>query len=562
MNIRQLGDWLYSFFASLGWRIKQTAGRLGTRRTVAIVGILLLAFQLTVFTVNSLREDDPVLGLRLEGRVIGWSNGDFRKQTNTIIHEYENKAVSVKVADISSPVSLRQLGVDVDEKQVYDRILARGHTGNILTRLASQDAALFGGQNVSIGHSTNSEIAKAYIASLDQKIDIAPANAYFAYQDQKVVVHPDASGRIIHAETALALLNQTNPLRTSEVTLPTKQTTATVTTTMLESLLPEAQAIAQKPLTIAAGSSNVVLSPEQLVSLLVPKVTTDPKNLNEVPVNAQLSFDEAKLNAYIDEVLKKAVVAPKPTIMNGSRVVRQGQNGIQAADSHSLTHVFKALIQRQTGVAAPDVAQIPLVEVSPPVVQQATGGGGSTARNRTGTGLVRLTFDDGPGGYTDQILDILKRYNIHGTFYVIGRNVPRYPAQMQRTKNEGHKICNHSHSHANLARLSRAGVVQELSDTQSAIQQTTGITSNCFRPPYGAHNATVREVAASMGLSLDMWSVDPRDWARPGSSAIKQRVLNGVGSGSVVLLHVLNQQTVDALPGIIEGIRAQGYTLE
>jgi peptidoglycan/xylan/chitin deacetylase (PgdA/CDA1 family) len=198
-----------------------------------------------------------------------------------------------------------------------------------------------------------------------------------------------------------------------------------------------------------------------------------------------------------------------------------------------------------------------LVAVDPPTIQQ------SNPRTRTGTGLIRLTFDDGPDGYTDQILDILARYNVHATFYVIGQNVHRYPAQMQRTVNEGHKICNHSFTHSNLARMSRAAVADELSRTNAAIQETIGITPDCFRPPYGSYNRTVSEVAASLGMSpVDLWSIDTRDWTRPGSSVIANCVLNNSHSGAVVLLHILNQQTVNTLPSIIEGLRAQGYTLE
>lgn len=133
---------------------------------------------------------------------------------------------------------------------------------------------------------------------------------------------------------------------------------------------------------------------------------------------------------------------------------------------------------------------------------------------------------------------------------------------MQRINNEGHKIGNHSFSHPDLTQLSRDRVVQELASTQAAIQAACGVTPTVFRPPYGAESQTVREVAASLGLSVDLWSVDTRDWAQPGSGVITQRALAGSSPGAVILLHVLHQQTVAALPSIIQGIRAQGFTLE
>lgn len=466
------------------------------------------------------------------------------------------------MAGETSAITLRQLGVNVDEGQVHTKLLAEGRTGSVIGRLATQDLAVFGGRNIPLGQQNfNTELAKAYITTLDQKIDVAPVNAYFAFENQNVVVHPDTGGRIIDTDAAIEMLRQANPTSKEQVVLPVKQTTATVTSALLEPLLSEVRAIAHKPLAVTAGESKTVLAPEQLVALIVPKITPDPKGTNKM--TAQITFDQTKLNAIIDEVIGRAVIAPQPTVMSGTKLIRQGKSGIQTEDSHSLTRVLTALIQRQTGAAVPDEARIPLVTVSPPVVQQqATRQPTNNPRTRTGTGSVRLTFDDGPGAYTEQVLDILKRYNVHATFYVIGRNVQSYPGTMQRIKSEGHRIGNHSFSHPNLTRLSRAGVVQELSSTQAAVQRTSGVTPTGFRPPYGAHSQTVRDVAGSMGLSVDMWSVDTRDWTRPGSSVITRRVLAGTHPGAVVLMHVLSQQSVNALPSIIEGVRAQGYTLE
>ncbi|HUS26257.1 MAG TPA: polysaccharide deacetylase family protein [Nevskiaceae bacterium] len=524
---------------------------------IGVVGVLIVA-QITLLGVNSVRNHEPILGLRLEGQAIGWLyDGDFRKQADAIVQTYETKNFTVKAADKTSTISLRQLGVKTDTAQLYTRLLATGRSGNMFRRLADQDLALLGGRSVSIGQpSFNSGLSKTYIAELEKNVQIAPIDASFAYENQKAVIRPDHLGRTIDTDAAVAALHRVNPTLDAQVILPIKQPAATMTASLLAPLLPQVQAIAQKPLIIEAGSSKTTLSSEQLIALVVPKVVSDTKDPHKKIV--QLSFDEAKLNAIVDGVVKQAVVAPKPTILNGNRLVQQGQSGVQVEDTHTLEHVLTVLIQRETGVAAPDTAEIPLVTVNPPIVQQFV----ASARTRTGTGLVRLTFDDGPGAHTEQVLDILSRYNVHATFYVIGRNVQRYPTTMQRIVREGHQVGNHSFSHADLSRLSRTGIMQELTNTQQAIQAACGVTPTAFRPPYGALNQTVREVASSMGMSIDLWSVDPRDWAQPGSSVITQRVLGADSAGSVILLHVLYQQTIDALPAIIEGIRAQGYTLE
>jgi peptidoglycan/xylan/chitin deacetylase (PgdA/CDA1 family) len=238
--------------------------------------------------------------------------------------------------------------------------------------------------------------------------------------------------------------------------------------------------------------------------------------------------------------------------------VTKGTPGLQPKDGHPLTQIVTALVQRQAGVASPDAVDIPMVTITPPTVDRTP----AAPVIRSGSGAVRLTFDDGPGAYTEQILDILDRYNVHATFYVIGRNVERYPSTMKRIAREGHAIGNHSYTHADLAKLSRDGVVRELSNTQDAVRNACGVTPTLFRPPYGSLNSTVRSVAASLGMSVNLWSVDPQDWAQPGSSVITRRVLSNDHPGSVVLLHILHQQTVTALPSIIEGIRQQGYTLQ
>lgn len=522
--------------------------------------LLVAVLQLGLLGMNIINSDRPILGARLEGQLVGrLGGGDTQKELTNIVQSYENKLVPVQVADVKSSVTMRQLGVNINEEQVRNEVLSAGREGNLFFRWLEQNRAALGLLNVQLQNDHfNNDMGAAYIATLNPKIDISPQNAYFVYQNQVIIVS-DHNGRTIDTDKAIQLLRNTDPLSTSETTLPTKVVPAQVTTSMLQTILPEVQKIAQKPLTITAGSSQTTLSPEQLVSVVVPKVITDPNDPTKTTV--QVTYDEAKLNAIVDEVVGRAVVTPKPTIMSGGKVIQQGKDGIKTEDSHALAHVLKALIQRQTGAAAPDAANIPLVKVTAPVVVQQPKAS-STPRTRTGTGGIHLTFDDGPGGYTNQILDILKRYNVRATFYVIGRNVESYPDTMKRIKNEGHRIGNHSYSHPDLAKLSRGGVVNELTKTQEAILAACGVKPTAFRPPYGSHNATVRSVAAEMGMSVDMWSIDTRDWAKPGSSVITRRVLDNTHSGGVVLLHVLNQQTVQALPSIIEGVRAQGYTLE
>lgn len=320
-------------------------------------------------------------------------------------------------------------------------------------------------------------------------------------------------------------------------------------------LIEQAKRVTAQPLTIKADAKSLVLSNTDLVSLLAPKILKTPDGKEII----QFAYDQTKIHAFVDSVSNDASVTAQPTIMSEGKIIRQGTEGTAPKDDTGDALLLAALIERQTGAGNPSEVTIPMIKVAPPVVEEEPMNG---TNRTTGTGVIRLTFDDGPGGYTDQILDVLKTYNVHATFYVIGRHIPGRDAQMKRTVSEGHRIGNHSYNHINLTRQPEAVVVSEIASTQTLILQTSGVPATIFRPPFGAQNPIVRNVATSQGLSIDLWSVDPRDWMQPGASVVRDRVLSAAQPGSVVLLHALYKDTLDALPSIIEGLRARGYTLE
>lgn len=177
--------------------------------------------------------------------------------------------------------------------------------------------------------------------------------------------------------------------------------------------------------------------------------------------------------------------------------------------------------------------------------------------------VVYLTFDDGPSpAYTPKVLVTLARYGVRATFFEIGQNVAAHPSLTAEVARQGHSVQNHSWSHPDLRRLSGSALDSQMSATDRAIRARTGRTPTCLRPPYGAVNATVRSHAAALGKQVVLWSVDPADWSRPGTAAIRSRVLNSVRPGSVILLHDGGgdrSQTVAALPAVISTLKARGY---
>jgi peptidoglycan-N-acetylglucosamine deacetylase len=176
-------------------------------------------------------------------------------------------------------------------------------------------------------------------------------------------------------------------------------------------------------------------------------------------------------------------------------------------------------------------------------------------------GTVRLTFDDGPvRASTPRILDVLSNYRVKATFFVIGERARRYPRLVKREHREGHSVQNHTYTHPELTTLGSAEVRRELRATNRAIRAAGVPRPYRFRPPRGHTNARVRGVGASLGLIQTLWSVDPHDWANPSASRICSGVVSNARAGSIVLLHDgSGSNTVEALPCIIERLRAQGY---
>jgi cellulose synthase/poly-beta-1,6-N-acetylglucosamine synthase-like glycosyltransferase/peptidoglycan/xylan/chitin deacetylase (PgdA/CDA1 family)/spore germination protein YaaH len=183
---------------------------------------------------------------------------------------------------------------------------------------------------------------------------------------------------------------------------------------------------------------------------------------------------------------------------------------------------------------------------------------------------VALTFDDGPDPtWTPMVLDILKRYNLKATFFLVGSQAEQYPDLVRRIVNEGHLVGNHTYTHSNLAAISPEQVRIELNATQRLIESITGRSTTLFRPPYDADShpthldelAPLEQVQDDLGYLIVMENIDPEDWARPGTDVIVDRVKQLRRGGSLILLHDAGgnrEQTVAALPQIIDWLQTRG----
>ncbi|GAA1060460.1 polysaccharide deacetylase family protein [Agromyces bracchium] len=168
---------------------------------------------------------------------------------------------------------------------------------------------------------------------------------------------------------------------------------------------------------------------------------------------------------------------------------------------------------------------------------------------------VSLTFDDGPSSLTPALLDVLDRERAAATFYVQGSAVARNPGTAARIVAAGHEIANHTWAHPNLTKLTDQQVRDEVRRAQEAISNATGVRATSLRPPYGASNPHVRELVP---MPFVVWDVDTRDWQDPGVDVVVERAVGGAVPGSIVLMHDTHEDTIEAVPAIIDGLRARG----
>lgn len=176
--------------------------------------------------------------------------------------------------------------------------------------------------------------------------------------------------------------------------------------------------------------------------------------------------------------------------------------------------------------------------------------------------VVALSFDAAWGNEdTQTLIDILGKYNINATFFVVGQWVDKYPESVKALSDSGNEIMSHSDDHAHFAQLSAEQITENINASNDKIENITGVRPTLFRCPYGEYNDTVIKTVNGMGMLPIQWDVDSLDWKELSADDICSRVLNNVKSGSIVLFHNAAKNTPEALPTIIESLIADGYTI-
>ena len=175
------------------------------------------------------------------------------------------------------------------------------------------------------------------------------------------------------------------------------------------------------------------------------------------------------------------------------------------------------------------------------------------------SGSVALTFDDGPHPqYTERLLAVLGREGVRATFFLVGREVKKYPALARAIVEGGHALGNHSFAHGRPDGMSRRALADDMDLTTAAIQDATGVRTTLFRPPYGTVTLPLLLCAWSRALSVVLWSADSGDSMDEAPPAAFNGAVRSARPGDILLFHDDCERTANELGGVIQSLKSRG----
>jgi peptidoglycan/xylan/chitin deacetylase (PgdA/CDA1 family) len=250
-----------------------------------------------------------------------------------------------------------------------------------------------------------------------------------------------------------------------------------------------------------------------------------------------------------ETVSQETPAAPRPNTRPGAGRAQAGNPGHATHGSTTRAHLDRADRRPRQG---------------PPARHGRKASGEAPMRFvDDGPKAIALTIDDGPDPvYTPQVLRLLDRYGVTATFSMIGVEVQAHPGVAREVVAAGHLIANHTWSHRNLTWLGPAGVTDQMNRATGEIHAVTGTLPALFRAPYGAWSQFVLQQCAQTAMIPLGWSVDPRDWSRPGVASIISNIMRNTRTGSIILEHDgggNRAQTVAALGQVLPRLLAAGY---
>lgn len=186
------------------------------------------------------------------------------------------------------------------------------------------------------------------------------------------------------------------------------------------------------------------------------------------------------------------------------------------------------------------------------------------AGTRTERKVVALTFDHSWGNkFTPSILDTLKANNTKVTFFIMGPWAQKYQDVAKHMVADGHEIASHGYRHQNYGDMTREWVKEDIEKSHALIKEITGVDAKLIRPPNGHYNQQSLKVTEELGYKTIIWNIDSLDWKNPGRDVIIERVMKRLKPGGIILMHASDTpvQTAEALPILLEKIKAEGYEI-
>lgn len=490
-----------------------------------------------ILVYDNIQNKTPILGLKVYGKNVSFAS---RKDLQKYIQEevlqnqrpiqltYKNQVIKVWPKDV---------GAKVDALSFTNVVLEEGRKGNIFQKLLLQNKALIGLVDYPIQGKISQALLTLTMLDIQDKINkgARPQIPDLWNDPNRMLPEEDGVKVNVGKLSNILLSNIFNPpQKTLEiptiVTFPNKYSANDT-----EQLKKEYAKMSFAPITISSGGFVFTLSTSDLKSLLTVVERPDPKNPKKGKL--LLRLDAVTLDKKLGEFAQKVEEVTHAEFDHHDAPV--------AIYSQFYTNTRRI-------IAIPTGRSTAFRKVL----------GASTAV-QNGPKTAYLTFDDGPNSiYHPLVLDVLKTYGVHATFFLVGQNVQRETDLAKRTFAEGNVIGNHSLTHSFLPNYSSSSISKELQTTNEILKGITGVDTHLFRPPYGGVNTYVASDAQNLGLKMYLWDVDPRDWSEPETDDLVNRVVNNTFDGANILLHSNHLATVKALPKIIEKLQAQGYTFK
>ena len=373
--------------------------------------------------------------------------------------------------------------------------------------------------------------------SIDQ-VNPTDASVYF---DQTAKIKPDQLGtKFVVASNCTELPKWlTAGLTTTNVYLDT--IAANVLATDLQPKLDQIKSLVEKPVTVNSGSYHLTVSSPELLALL---------DINKDSAGVNVNWSSSRLDDLVAKIAGNVNTSNSaPTLGGCQYLISSGGNWLNNGNTKNIFLNLNGDSPRSYEL------QIDYHAVSVGTRSQVAAGS---------KGTIYLTYDDGMT-YADRIMNYAACYGVKVTFFELGVRVDTDATQLRRAIAEGHAVQSHGYEHAMYDYGDRSYDWQnnDMSHSISAIQGITGVRPTYFRPPGGNRSATTYSAAAANNLHLILWDDASRDATVGGlsSSETCANVLAGAYPGASVLMHSTHYSTAEAMPCIVEGLAARGYTM-